>query len=257
MWQVLKFDLLINRKQNITTFAKMTLAAFLIFFFFFVSKAWYYPNGQVGEIDEGNAVMAFFIICFGTVFYGTQIFKHMDTKQHRTNYLMIPASTAEKMVARLLITAVILPLAGIVAIVTADALRWLVHITTQTGLNGTLTWPALRFIWHTPWQATVAVMLLTIWGQSLFILGGTLFSRRQWILTIVGMIFLAMTFGGIVTNTLHDVIDGLMSNGYTINEDMLLWGFVCTFTTFTLLNYWLSYLIFRRMQVINNKWLNL
>lgn len=257
MWQVLKYDLLINRRQNLATFAKSVLVLFIMFFFMFISHAWYYPDGRVGEIGEGNTAMVLLTIGFATIFYGSWILRHMDTKQHRTAYLMLPASPAEKMVARLLITVVVMPLAIMVAIVAADVLRWLVHVTLQMGLNGSVTLPTLRFVSYAPWQAIVVCILGTLWAQSLYIVGGALFTRRQWLLTGTAILILAMMGGGIITRTLDYMFDEALNKGITINGDIVFWAFACSFTLFTLLNYWISYRIFRRTQVINNKWLNL
>lgn len=255
MWQVLKYDLLINRRQNLATFAKVSLICFIIFFFMFIAHTWHYPDGRVGEIGEGNYVMTLLTVGI-TVFYGSWILRHMDTKQHRTAYLMLPASPAEKMVARLLITVVLWPLACIAAIVAADMLRWLIHVTLQVGLNGTVTLPTLRFISYTPWQAIVISILGTLWAQSLYIVGGALFTRRQWLLTGTVLLILAMGGGGMIARTLDYVFDEALNKGITIDGDIVFWAFACKFTLFTLLNYWISYRIFRRMQVINNKWLN-
>lgn len=257
MWQVLKYDLLINRRQNLASFAKSTLILFIMFFFVFITNTWYYPDGRVGEIGEGNAAMVLITIGVATVFYGSWVLRHMDTKQHRTAYLMLPASPAEKMVARLLITVVVMPLAIMVAIVAADVLRWLIHIILGVGLSGSVTFPTLKFISYASWQGRVFMVLLTLWAQSLYIVGGALFTRRQWLLTGTGLIILAMMGGGIITRTLDYMFDEALNKGITINGDIVFWAFACSFTLFTLLNYWISYLIFRRMQVINNKWLNL
>lgn len=256
MWQVLKYDLLINRRQNLATFAKIALAFFVMFFFMFIVNTWYYPDGRVGEIGEGNYVMTLLTIGICTVFYGSWILRHMDTKQHRTAYLMLPASPAEKMVARLLITVVLWPLACIAAIVAADMLRWLIHVTLQVGLNGTVTLPTLRFISYTPWQAIVISILGTLWAQSLYIAGGALFTRRQWLLTGTAILILAMMGGGMIARAWEYMFDEALNKGITIDGDIVFWAFACKFTLFTLLNYWISYRIFRRTQVINNKWLN-
>lgn len=257
MWQVLKYDLLINRKQNLTILATMALVLFIIFFFMFINHAWYYPDGRVGEIGEGNAVMVLLLGMATTVFYGSWFFRHMDTKQHRISYLMLPASPAEKMVARLLITVVVMPLAIMVAIVTADMLRWFIHIILGVGLSGSVTFPTLKFISYAPWQATVFMVLLTLWAQSLYILGGALFTRRQWLLTGTSLILIAMAGSRSLVRTLDYMFDQGLNKGFTIDGDMLFWVSTCAFIAFSLLNYWLSYLIFRRTQVINNKWLNL
>ena len=257
MWQVLKYDLLINRRQNLATFARIALVFFIMFFFMFIAHTWYYPDGRVGEIGEGNSVMALLTIGIATVFYGSWILRHMDAKQHRTSYLMLPASPAEKMVARLLITVVLWPLACIISMVAADMLRWLIHIILNVGLSGTVTLPTLRFISYSPWQATGVCILGTLWAQSLYIAGGALFTRRQWLLTGTGLIILTMMGGGIIIHALDYMFDEALNKGITVNGDILFWALACIFTLFTLLNYWISYLIFRRMQVINNKWLNL
>ena len=256
MWQVLKYDLLINRRQNLATFAKIALAFFVMFFFMFIVNTWYYPDGRVGEITDESAVVVVFAIVISTVFYGSWILRHMDTKQHRTAYLMLPASPAEKMVARLLITVVLWPLACMVAIVAADVLRWLIHVTLQMGLNGTVTLPALRIFCYNPWQAIVISILGTLWAQSLYIAGGALFTRRQWLLTGTALLILAMGGGGMIARAWEYMFDEALNKGITIDGDIVFWAFACKFTLFTLLNYWISYRIFRRTQVINNKWLN-
>ena len=62
--------------------------------------------------------------------------------------------------------------------------------------------------------------------------------------------------GGMIARAWEYMFDEALNKGITIDGDIVFWALACKFTLFTLLNYWISYRIFRRTQVINNKWLN-
>ena len=87
-------------------------------------------------------------------------------------------------------------------------------------------------------------MLLTwiIWMHSVYTLGGTVFRKSAWIITSL----LLLVLGIILMWSKFEV--SLMADGVII---------ILIFLVFAGLNYFMSYKIFCRMQLINNKWINL
>ena len=112
-----------------------------------------------------------------------------------------------------------------------------------------------------PWELTAFVVGSYLWFHSLYILGGSLFRRQQFLLTSIAIVIGFFLFVW-TTHTLAEVSG--VNNRF---EFMALhdgvwhvhWSYYIILTAeygLTALHYWLSYKIFCRMQVINNKWLN-
>ena len=100
---------------------------------------------------------------------------------------------------------------------------------------------------------TFAANAWAFWVHSLYILGGALFRRRQFVLTTLAHCIIGLAFTPIIV----DFVDSLDKATAEQMFCIVMWTAGSVFTLLFLLNWWLSYKIFRRMQVINNKWLNL
>jgi hypothetical protein len=100
--------------------------------------------------------------------------------------------------------------------------------------------------------------------HSLYILGGTLFRRQQFLLTsctiVLVAILLTMLLNQIDWNSMNiEFITGTWDEKTRTYTHFFHPFFYILNTAVTLLifvHYWASYKLFCRMQVINNKWLN-
>ena len=116
-----------------------------------------------------------------------------------------------------------------------------------------------------PVDSYKAFVFLFMMGSTLlishatYILGGALFRKSPFVLTTLVMFVLSVLVGQV----LHDsqvmneitLVDYNMQTGLYVSPWVWIAGTVNYLLA--LLFYWLSYKLFCRMQVINNKWLNL
>ena len=190
-----------------------------------------------------KGVAVFDIIFFGIamLFCGSFLFYHI-----------------KKFLVSLFLNVVLAAIGTIVSIIIADALRVLVDV-----LSGRIVVWAIPMIFD---LKTLNLDPVVAWGPFLseillihaaYILGGTLFRKQQFVLTTIAIVVI----GYIMMFTWHSpVIDN--ANLFDLDEKGKsvpnAWFYVVSIGGYllTALCYWLSYKIFCRMQVINNKWLN-
>ena len=105
-----------------------------------------------------------------------------------------------------------------------------------------------------------SLFTVCLYIQSLFILGGSLFRKQHIILTSVSvMLYFVVLFKVVewvvVWFGMEDKSISIVNNGEVTNA-LLYWSFIIGCWALVVIHYWLSYKFFTRMQVINNKWLN-
>ena len=199
---------------------------------------------------------------------GSWIFSNMKTKEQRVMFKTLPASDLEKFVVRALYVTLVWWCMAVVAFCMADLLRMLICLITGVDvvkclipelLSSIFSFNAgnvggVRFGDVLPDTAVKAsVYGFIFWVYSLYILGGTLFRRHQFVMTsvvysVIGLLGMLLLF---------NVLDGTDKATVILMIDVWLWTFFALTVAVGVFNWWLSYRIFRRMQVINNKWINL
>ena len=211
--------------------------------------------------DDGAAWVATVLlgISLWIIFGGAWLFDNMKTKQGRITYLMLPASPLEKYLARYLIMTVGVLTVCLVAWIAADLVTMgLCVITFHETISFTKRlWIALFDIVR-GYDSTVQMYFVTsiCWlGHAFYVLGGTFFRRHQLIFSIITSWILFML--GLATG-IWSLLSPDWSNIWEWEWTAKMWYSVAGTVLFCLvaLFYWLSYVIFRRMQVINNKWTN-
>lgn len=233
---------------------------------------WIYPYLKGMPADgEGRLVnsisMCTVIYLIVVIISGTWIFANMQTKAQRTTVKLLPATDLEKFLVNFLAVTLGAAVMAIVAFFVADILRiltclvvgvdyvtfslpyFLQMVFTNADITGNLTSAGSTY----PTAVNFVAAGWCFWAQSLYILGGTALRRYQFAITstVHAALFIAMTVvvaygNGNIEATVMD--EGLAPTFYTIGA--VLFGIA-------VLNWWFSYRIFSRMQVINNKWINL
>lgn len=256
-----------TRKEALTNLASMTFA------FAVLAVVQVMSSRNVPDIVVENnlhnftsfALFVFLIICF---IGGCWIFSNMKTKEQRITFKMLPATDLEKFVVRALYATVVWWLMAFVAFCLADLFRMLVSLVAGVSIKGSAVPLFFSMIsantdvnintlnsGDVAFAAAIYTMAnaWAFWAHSLYILGGTLFRRRQFVLTtlahsIIGLVFTPMLIHFVDSSDSLALRDSLVAIVWTAAAVFAVWG---------LLDWWLSYRIFRRMQVINNKWLNI
>ena len=269
----LKCQLLSTRRQWLRLFGILTLAMFVMDIFF--TRISYQAYERTFEEFGLDSVRHFYehiisqtagigiFILFGAMLFGAcYVFSHLKETRQRTTYLMWPVSNLEKFLVCMVQSIVLMGVGTIVSYMLADSMRLLLDlITGRVLISGIPMFFEVFVPKNAPAEAVFAICCTQLFLHSCYILGGSLFRRRQFLLTSLAMVILSFFLTWVSVNLL-DVI-GIERTMIFISEnrDWNVEGSViacgCIVLLLTALNYWLSYKIFCRMQVINNKWLNL
>lgn len=284
---VMKRDLMENWKKNLYALLGFTFA-FLVTYLAIMGS---YEDASISALKayvdshvESFAIISFFAL----VFYASLIMNNMQTKEARLSYLMLPASPLEKFLARALYVTVGIVLMIFVASLLAEAAHWLfmpffkdlpeelkvcvwpeawgkifdainpfqtknVYLNVSAGTDPS-TWQkvekSLFFIYLMGYAAS-------LWQHSIFVLGGNYFGKHSFLKTIGAMILIGILIGWACTfidwDGLERKVDFIRSHSERLTEEMVA-GFISfIFFAFTALNWWLSYKLFTRRQVVEPK----
>lgn len=250
-----------------SVFVKLTITWTIIFFLLFLMVI-HLTGYQVRTMHDpyslylANALdTAVAVMVCGLLFQPCFIFANLKTKQERINFFMLPSTNLEKYIARFVTVIFIWTLCCLVGFVVADMLQWLVavilhpqvtgFVMSQIDFSGALSSFYLKSgsssVSHLCLLLTFILSMLSL--HSFYLLGGTFFRRHAWVLTVLFSIVLSMVFGFNMSHT-PDFVEHINPNavlGILSAIDVLIIVF----------NYWASFRLFERMQIINNKWVNL
>ena len=274
--QALKCQFLVERKTWIRLFGIFTFVMFMADLFFTRLQTDYrnvvenypteiesYYNSHVSQ----TVAFGVFFFCVAMLFGISSMFSKMKDTRKRSAYLMWPVSNLEKYVVSFLLYFVLMAVWTVGAYMLADTLR--VFVDWLTGR--VIIWgiPKLFEPFGTNavveyWQTTWMLLAWVFYVHSLYIVGGTLFRRQQFLFTsgtiAVVVILLTMILNQIDWNSVDfKFITGTWdekTNTYTQTFHPSFYIINSVVTLLIPIHYWISYKLFTRMQVINNKWLN-
>ena len=215
------------------------------------------------EVEQALSFAVIFF-CFSMLFGASFLFSQMKETRKRSAYLLWPVSNLEKYVVNLLLSFFWLAIITVGAYLLADTLR--VFVDWATGRVVIWGFPKLAEPFGNDaafeqWQSAWMFFTWVFYMHSLFIVGGTLFRRQQFLLTSMSIIVV----GILLVSSLSHMdfhIDFIKSNWdeKTSTYTKIYYPFFYILNTALCLlivfHYWASYKLFTRMQVINNKWLN-
>lgn len=222
--------------------------------------------------------VVFLVTSFFFIFYASRIMICMNSKEKRISYLLLPATMFEKFLSRFVIVTVFLSIQVFVALLALELSRYLLQplfrlpaefsqsmlaemaeMMSRTGrapvnMDGEYTY------------STVLMQLLgfifLLWNHSLFILGGSRWYKHPFLKTL-GVIIAVNLIGGVIFARLVET--GMMERFFRwMNNNFeetpattngLITAGILFFGSLTIFNWWLSYWLFTRSQVIRRKWL--
>ena len=274
--QALKCQFLVLRKTWIRLFGIFTLVMFMANLFFTRVQGSNYddlvnnrPTEQVIYIYENyvQSTVAFGIVffCFAMLFAASFLFSGMKDTRKRSAFLLWPVSNLEKYVISIILSVFWMMVITIGAYVLADALRMFVDWVT----GRVIIWgvPIIfndvfgQAVFHNDWQMIWMFFTWVFYIHSLYIVGGTLFRRQQFLLTSATIAVVGILLIMLLNQIKPDVefITGTWdkkTNTYNQTFHPFFYILNTTFCVLIVFHYWASYKLFTRMQVINNKWLN-
>lgn len=281
--QALKCHFLVSRKAWIRIFGIYTLVLFFANLFFTRVASMRYS--AMVEFYQGEELIfqystvvknttPFFMIFFyiAMLFGASYLFSQMKDTRKRSAYLLWPVSNCEKYIISLLHSVVLMAVITIVSIIAADALR----ILTDAITGRVIVWGVPLYVDFLSddleWQKLLLIATWMFYYHSLYIVGGTLFRRLQFLPTSAIIIIATILLAIIIKQTGLDKIDYhfleyqqdkmyQLSNGETFYTYRTIYNLRFYFALLggwfvIAAHYWASFKLFCRIQVINNKWLN-
>jgi len=283
--QALKCYFLVSRKSWIRLFGIYTLVMFFAGLFFTRVAGPGYSRlvalfsgedlyNQYSHLVRDSAIFGVIFFCFSMLFGASYLFAQMKDTRKRSAYLLWPVSNSEKYVVGLLHSVILMAIIAVVSFIAADALRVLVDAIT----GRIIVWgiplyynQAFSAFSVVEWQSNANLLTWLFYFHSLYIVGGTLFRRYQFlstsaIIAIVTILFVMfMRQSGLDRVDFHlwdyEPVIRQAANGELYETYHAVYNpsyYVALLVGWLIIafHYWASFKLFCRMQVINNKWLN-
>ncbi len=257
---VAKRDIMENWKKNL--YNCLTLYAILASALVFTMLR---LHGVHEKVPNG------FWVCMALVAFGgwavvlSNVMESMSTKAKRIAFLMVPATSLEKYLWRLIYVTVGFAVSFAVALLTTDVTYLLLNSIfgeeeyrslAGFAIGVYLNWNSLAL--DDSWLLTVWSFVITLWGYSFFVLGGTFWRRRAFVKTVgcILLVFLllltAMQWVPLsAEHSFYEWVHTVMADEGKATVAVSLLTIV--FFLFTVLNLWLGYRLFRRSQIVGFK----
>lgn len=278
---VMKREIMENWKTNLYRLIGI-YAAFTLVMILNMLKSGSNSNPQMAFQQYSTTVMGMFIFIIGiaSLTYAANIMENMITKEKRIAFLMLPATMVEKFVARFLIVTVGLVVAVVVAASLAEITRYLVlplfnvpetfhqsvlyQVLSMASLDGEQAYRGSGYGLNMPYQNWLGEMCgwaFLIWSHSLYILGGSYWYKKPFFKTLGALILISILcsvlsvhiISWVGNDGMRSFAEWLEANFQWMTLNKLLSLGVAFFSAFTMFNWWLSYRLFTRSQVIKPK----
>ncbi len=262
-WLTLKTDNVLQWKASL----RLTLGmAFALTTIYVVNSLTY--SDSLGE----NRFYTYLNTCWGLTLFcfiffmgigGCFMASNMKTKQLRIAFLSLPSFNMEKFLSRFLWCTVGFFLFFCVAMVIADLLRAVFCLSVHGNACGSILVYHFKMLGMASFNdpngnfemeivyAVIMVTSVALYSHSVYLLGGVFFRKFNWILTTV-VCYAVSPFLALLNYyvDIEPVVksDGLTTMAYIVTSVCLL---------LTVFNYWASYRLFCRSQVICNKIVNI
>lgn len=263
---VMRWDMFTNLKSYLNMMLGMTFALlpFFIMQLYQLSKQYQLFPDTIDLSYLGMSQYVLMIFSIAMYMMATQIFMVMKTTGQREQFLMLPASNLEKYISRFLFSTLGAAVAMITAIVVSDLVQLIFSFVLLPGHHQSVCLSIMALLWKI-WTTfiesidsagalmlSLLIMTCGVLVHSFFILCGTLFRKHTIVMS--GILFIVMIYLVIyVIESVPGTITTCLMHGDNswifclLIAELLLAGF----------QYWLSYKVFTRMQVICNRWINL
>ena len=197
---------------------------------------------------------------------GALIFSNMETKPMREHYLMLPASHAEKYATRFIHITLGSVLTFAVALVVGDVIQFALSFIFHPGIHHSCLWDMICCFITGSGNQQVADMLLfrgniaamtiaysgLLWLHSYCTLGGTLLRRHPTACVALSLLLLSTAVS--CSPGIFDIFPRAISPKPTVGVTTAV---AAVLIGLSIANYVGSYRIFKRMQIICDKFTNL
>ena len=279
---VMKREIMENWKTNLYRLIGIYAGFLLVMVFTMSKQASSYSDPLVAFQHYCYNVLGAFVLIIGIfgIVYAANIMENMITKEKRIAFLMLPATMIEKFVARFLIVTVGLAVAVFVAASLAEITRYLLlplfnvpetfhqsvlyNLLSMASVDGEQIYRGSGYAMNMPyqnWLGELCGWAFLVWSHSLYILGGSYWYKKPFFKTLGTLMLISILCSVLSVHIISWVgNDGMRSFAEWLEDNFqwmtlnkLLSLGVAFFSAFTMFNWWLSYRLFTRSQVIKPK----
>jgi len=276
---IIRRDLIENWKNNLYGLLGIFAACFFpMLGFLWSAERWTeegYPEVYSFERFCGNMLgIIGMVVSVAMIYYASRIMKCMDNKEKRISYLLLPATKLEKFFSRALFVTVGTALMILVALLALELTHYL--LLPLFDLPAVYSQPMLVEVFsmrwahasvdatgepvYSWWLMQLLVWIFCLWNHSLFILGGSFWYKHPFLKTIGaclavtilgGILFANLAEGGFLVRFSDWMQEHYQDTPQTVNGLLTIISVV--FFLFTVFNWWLSYRLFTRSEVVKRK----
>lgn len=279
---VMKREIMENWKTNLYRLIGIYAGFLLVMVFTMSKQASSYSDPQVAFQHYCSNVLGAFVFIIGIfgIVYAANIMENMITKEKRIAFLMLPATMIEKFVARFLIVTVGLAVAVFVAASLAEITRYLLlplfnvpetfhqsvlyNLLSMASVDGEQIYRGSGYAMNMPyqnWLGELCGWAFFVWSHSLYILGGSYWYKKPFFKTLGTLMLISILcsvlsvhiISWVGNDGMRSFAEWLEANSQWMTLNKLLSLGVAFFSAFTMFNWWLSYRLFTRSQVIKPK----
>lgn len=276
---IMRRDLIENWKSNLYGLLGIFAACFFpMLGFLWSAERWTeegYPEVYSFERFCGNMLgIIGMVVSVAMIYYASRIMKCMDNKEKRISYLLLPATKLEKFFSRALFVTVGTVLMILVALLALELTHYL--LLPVFDLPAVYSQPMLVEVFslrwahasvdatgepvYSWWLMQLLVWIFCLWNHSLFILGGSFWYKHPFLKTIGaclvvtilgGILFANLAEGGFLARFSDWMQEHYQDTPQTVNGLLTIISVV--FLLFIVFNWWLSYRMFTRSEVVKRK----
>ena len=285
--KTLRWVVSVNFRKLLLWFAGSVLAVFLGEIIFKVMNPYGSPLNMLRDISQFLTM----ILILVSLIMASSIVSSINEKRKREAFLMLPASNLEKFLSLLVYSTVICIAVAFLAIVLGDALRmfsyWAAgyqgmpyegesyYYSVKSDEYGEVFWwssvipmliknitPNIALSAPLPVDFVVVqwafIIGMILWVHSTYILGGTLLRKYSFVGTSVFVILLDTLIIRLIIASGMTMFHTHWDNGELIEYEIGVVSWIIAFVSpiLSALNYWASFQIFKRFELITNKWMN-
>lgn len=224
------------------------------------------PLGQTPtefEVIESSLLSILFVIWASVV--PSMMFNTLRTKQQRIEYFTLPATNLERYTSRFTVTNLAVLVAMLASILVADIVRLAFKAAIGSFSTSMITIDIARNLFSSNIvvgeingsedlllanMLIACVLLALLCLYTCYLTGAALFRKANWILTSLVTITILLIVVPKIVLDFPNLLE--YENRYLVTGIVMAVLFVIS-----VFNVWASYRLFTRMQVINNKWVNL
>ena len=278
----------VNFRKMLLWFIGSVLAVFLGEILFKMMSPGGNPLDMIRDISQFLAMILILI----SIIMVNSIVSSINEKRKRESFLMLPASNLEKFLSLLVYSSVICIACAFLAIVLGDSLRmfayWAVGYQGMPYADGTYCSSVTSdttgetYYW---WSSAIPMLIdnltptittydevpkdlmivqtsfiigLILLIHSTYTLGGTLLRKYSFVGTSAFMIIIDTLIIKLIMALGLTMFHSQWDNGVLQSYEIGLPGWILTiaFPIFSVIFYWASFQIFKRFELITNKWMN-